>query len=199
MPVLEQSGQSLGDEFFVDQFALPYRYDPPSRRFELLGNASITSDIPFELRLPKGAPSGWHRRISTSFVLVPKAPMHENHGQARNQHNNRLPRQLLPTQRKRKPIRCNKERTRFSGRVSRLRMRLMFQLRCSGVRRSIELCPATNETDTLECVVCAPAGKFDCPPSLSTLLISAGRIQKSLTLYILFFYRLRGSRCPNRV
>ena len=99
----------------------------------------------------------------------------------------------------RKPIRCNKERTRFSGRVSRLRMRLMFQLRCSGVRRSIELCPATNETDTLKCVVCAPAGKFDCPPSLSTLLISAGRIQKNLTLYILFFYRLRGSRFQNRV
>jgi hypothetical protein len=39
--------------------------------------------------------------------------------------------------RKRQPIRCNNERTRFSGVVSLPRMRLMFQLRRALLKRSL--------------------------------------------------------------
>ena len=48
-----------------------------------------------------------------------------------------LPGRSLWRSEKRNPRRCSNDRTRFSGAVSRPRMRLMLQLRCSGVMRSM--------------------------------------------------------------
>lgn len=74
-----------------------------------------------------------------------------------------LPGNSLRRNENRKPRRCNRERTSFSGSVSRLRIRLMFQLRCSGVMRSISMGAVGHVAHLLESALRAPSSKCDRP------------------------------------
>lgn len=70
----------------VPEFALPDHHDRPSGGLELGDLTGIPFHVLSELRLPKGCACPWSGGVSTAWVTMPEAAVHEHHGVMLRQH-----------------------------------------------------------------------------------------------------------------
>ncbi len=94
----EKPSEPLGQPVDIADTAFPDDQHPPSQSPELRPDPPVASDIAVKLGFPEVGPRPRRRPPEPARVPMPEAPVHEDDGPPRDEHDVRIPGQIPPVQ-----------------------------------------------------------------------------------------------------